>query len=58
MKKGILLHYIICISAVLLVFAAAYYITVNPKNLISAGIIIIAGSLVAFSQYMIIKSKR
>ncbi len=38
--------------------SAAYYINQNPQNLISAGLIIIAGSLVAFSQYQIIKSKK
>ncbi|MCX2573532.1 hypothetical protein [Pedobacter sandarakinus] len=58
MKKGLILHYIIGIAAVILVLAAAYYINQNPKNLLSAGIIILAGCLVAFSQYQIIKGKR
>ncbi|PWS32434.1 hypothetical protein [Pedobacter paludis] len=57
MKKGLILHYVIAIAAVFLVLTAAYYINQNPKNLISAGIIILAGSLVAFSQYYIIKNK-
>ena len=57
MKKGTIIHYIIGICAAILVLAAAYYINQNPKNLISAGIIILAGSLVAFSQYLIIKNK-
>ncbi|WP_231460546.1 hypothetical protein [Pedobacter sp. Leaf132] len=58
MKNLIYVHYIICISAVILVFAAGFYINQNPKNLLSAGIIILAGSVVAYSQYLIIKSKR
>ncbi|UKT63723.1 hypothetical protein [Pedobacter mucosus] len=58
MKKGLIFHYIIGISAALLVLASAYFINQNPKNLVSAGIIILAGSLVAFSQYLIIKNKR
>jgi hypothetical protein len=58
MKTGLILHYTIGISAAILVLVAAYYINVNPKNLLSAGIIILAGSLVAFSQYLIIKSKK
>jgi len=58
MKKGLVLHYIIGIAAVILVLAAAYYIQQNPKNLLSAGIIILAGCLVAFSQYQIIKQKK
>ena len=58
MKTGLILHYIIGIAAALLVLAAAYYIQQNPKNLLSAGIIILAGCLVAFSQYQIIKHKK
>jgi len=58
MKKVLILHYIIGIAAVILVLAAAYYIQQNPKNLLSAGIIILAGCLVAFSQYQIIKNKK
>lgn len=58
MKKELILHYIIGIAAAVLVLAAAYYINLNPKNLLSAGIIIVAGCLVAFSQYQIIKHKR
>ncbi|WP_316737964.1 hypothetical protein [Pedobacter aquatilis] len=58
MKNLIYVHYIICISAIILVFAAAFYINQNPKNLLSAGIVILAGSLVAYSQYLIIKSKK
>ncbi|WP_131537500.1 hypothetical protein [Pedobacter nototheniae] len=58
MKKGLIIHYIIGIAAAILVLVAAYYINQNPQNLISAGLIIIAGSLVAFSQYQIIKSKK
>lgn len=58
MKKGTLVHYIIGICATILVLVAAYYINQNPKNLISAGIIILAGSLVASSQYLIIKNKK
>jgi hypothetical protein len=58
MKKGLILHYIIGIAAVILVLASAYYIQQNPKNLLSAGIIILAGCLVAFSQYQIIKNKK
>ena len=58
MKKGLILHYIIGIAAAILVLAAAYYINQNPKNLLSAGIIILAGCLVAFSQYQIIKQKK
>ncbi|GGE60019.1 hypothetical protein EV200_103570 [Pedobacter psychrotolerans] len=58
MKKGLILHYTIGIAAAILVLAAAYYINQNPKNLLSAGIIILAGSIVAFSQYLIIKHKR
>jgi hypothetical protein len=58
MKTGLILHYIIGIAAALLVLAAAYYIQQNPKNLLSAGIIILAGCLVAFSQYQIIKRKK
>lgn len=58
MKKGLILHYIIGIAAALLVLAAAYYINLNPKNLLSAGIIILSGSLVAYSQFLIIKSKK
>jgi len=58
MKKGLILHYIIAIAAAILVLAAAYYINQNPKNLLSAGVIILAGCLVAFSQYQIIKSKK
>lgn len=57
MKKGLIIHYIIAIAAAILVLAAAYYINQNPKNLLSAGIIILAGCLVAFSQYQIIKQK-
>jgi len=57
MKKGLILHYVIAIAAVFLVLTATYYINQNPRNLISAGIIILAGSLVAFSQYYIIKNK-
>ncbi|WP_231425782.1 MULTISPECIES: hypothetical protein [Pedobacter] len=58
MKKGLILHYIIAIAAAILVLVAAYYINENPKNLLSAGIIILAGCLVAFSQYQIIKNKK
>jgi len=58
MKKGLVLHYIIGLAATLLVLAAAFYINQNPKNLMSAGIIILAGSLVAYSQFLIIKSKK
>ncbi|NTE04980.1 hypothetical protein G6M26_50310 [Agrobacterium tumefaciens] len=58
MKKGLILHYIIGIAAAILVLVAAYYINQNPKNLLSAGLIILAGSIVAFSQYLIIKHKR
>jgi len=58
MKTGLILHYIIGIAAAILVLAAAYYINQNPKNLMSAGIIILAGCLVAFSQYQIIKQKK
>ncbi len=58
MKTGLIFHYIIGLSAALLVLAAAYFINQNPKNLISAGIIILAGSIVAFSQYLIIKNKK
>jgi len=58
MKKGLILHYIIGIAAAILVLTAAYYINQNPKNLLSAGVIILAGSIVAFSQYLIIKHKR
>ncbi|MFC3561685.1 hypothetical protein [Pedobacter jamesrossensis] len=58
MKKGLILHYIIGIAAAILVLAAAYYINQNPKNLLSAGIIILAGCLVSFSQYQIIKHKK
>ena len=58
MKKGLILHYIIGIAAAILVLAAAYYINQNPKNLLSAGLIILAGSIVAFSQYLIIKHKK
>ncbi|WP_316798975.1 hypothetical protein [Pedobacter frigidisoli] len=57
MKKGLIIHYIIAIAAAILVLAAAYYINQNPKNFLSAGIIILAGCLVAFSQYQIIKLK-
>jgi len=57
MKKGTLIHYIICISAIILTFFAIYYIYINPKNLISASIVILAGCFVAFSQYLIIKEK-
>ncbi|MCZ4243364.1 hypothetical protein [Pedobacter punctiformis] len=55
--KGTLLHYIIGISAAILALVAIYYIYENPKNLISAGIVIFAGCFVAFSQYLIIKGK-
>jgi hypothetical protein len=58
MKKGLIIHYVIGTAAIFLVFAAAYYIQQNPKNLLSAGIIILAGCLVAFSQYQIIKQKK
>ncbi|AZI24671.1 MAG: hypothetical protein ABWZ79_01330 [Pedobacter agri] len=58
MKKGLILHYIIAISAAILVLVAAYYINENPKNIWSAGIIILAGCLVAFSQYQIIRHKK
>ncbi|GGH14210.1 MULTISPECIES: hypothetical protein [Pedobacter] len=58
MKTGLIIHYIIGIAAALLVLAAAYYINQNPDNLLSAGIIILAGCLVAFSQYQIIKQKK
>ncbi|WP_029282204.1 hypothetical protein [Pedobacter sp. R20-19] len=58
MKKGLILHYIIGIAAAILVLVAAYYINQNPKNLLSAGVIILAGCVVAFSQYQIIKHKR
>jgi len=58
MKTGLILHYIIGVAAALLVLAAAYYINQNPKNLWSAGVIILAGCLVAFSQYQIIKQKK
>ncbi|WP_316806150.1 hypothetical protein [Pedobacter agri] len=58
MKKGLILHYIIAISAAILVLVAAYYINENPKNIWSAGIIILAGCLVAFSQYQIIRYKK
>ncbi|KQS31661.1 hypothetical protein [Pedobacter sp. Leaf194] len=58
MKKGLILHYIVGVAAAILVLAAAFYINKNPKNLLSAGIIILAGSLVAYSQFLIIKGKR
>jgi len=58
MKKGLIFHYIIAISAAILVLVAAYYINENPKNIWSAGIIILAGCLVAFSQYQIIRHKK
>lgn len=58
MKKGLILHYIIGIAAAVMVMAAAYYINQNPENLLSAGLIILAGCLVAFSQFQIIKHKR
>ncbi|WP_316830600.1 hypothetical protein [Pedobacter aquatilis] len=58
MKKGLIIHYIVGIAAAILVFAAAFYINQNPKNLLSAGIIILAGSLVAYSQFLIIKGKK
>ncbi|MFC4212003.1 hypothetical protein ACFOWA_12460 [Pedobacter lithocola] len=58
MKTGIILHYIVGIAAAILVLAAAYYINQNPKNIVSAGIIILAGSLVAFSQYLIIRRNK
>ncbi|KQR71792.1 hypothetical protein [Pedobacter sp. Leaf176] len=58
MKKGLILHYIIGLAATILVLAAAFYINKNPENLLSAGIIILAGSLVAYSQFLIIKSKK
>jgi len=58
MKKGLILHYIICFAATILVLAAAFYINKNPENLLSAGIIILAGSLVAYSQFLIIKGKK
>ncbi|KLT64842.1 hypothetical protein [Pedobacter sp. BMA] len=58
MKKGLIIHYIIAIAAAVLVLVAAYYINQNPKNLWSAGIIILAGCLVAFTQYQIIKQKK
>ncbi|MDQ1140579.1 hypothetical protein [Pedobacter agri] len=58
MKKGLILHYIIAISAAILVLVAAYYINENPKNIWSAGIIVLAGCLVAFSQYQIIRHKK
>ena len=57
MKKGLILHYIVGVAAAILVLAAAFYINKNPKNLLSAGIIILAGSLVAYSQFLIIKGK-
>ncbi|GGI23067.1 hypothetical protein [Pedobacter mendelii] len=58
MKTGLTLHYIVGIAAAILVLAAAYYINQNPKNIVSAGIIILAGSLVAFSQYLIIRRNK
>ena len=58
MKKGLILHYIVGVAAAILVLVAAFYINKNPKNLLSAGIIILAGSLVAYSQFLIIKGKR
>ncbi|RNL49704.1 hypothetical protein [Pedobacter jejuensis] len=58
MKTGLILHYIVGIAAAILVLAAAYYINQNPKNIVSAGIIILAGSLVAFSQYLIIRRNK
>ena len=58
MKAGLIIHYIIGIAAALLVLAAAYYINENPKNLLSAGLVIVSSSLVAFSQYQIIKHKK
>ena len=57
MRKDLILHYIIGTAAGILVLAAAYYINQNPKNLWSAGVIILAGCLVAFSQFQIIKNK-
>jgi len=58
MKSSLILHYIIGIAAAVLVFAAAFYIQQNTDNLVSGGIIILAGSVVAYSQFLIIKSKR
>lgn len=58
MKQSILIHYIIGISAFLLCATACYFIQINPKNLISAGIIALASSFVAFSQYVIIRAKK
>ncbi|WP_443937532.1 hypothetical protein [Pedobacter sp. MW01-1-1] len=58
MQKGLILHYIIGIAALLLVLAAAYVINLNSKNLMSASIIILAGCVVAYTQYLIIKKKR
>ncbi|MET4080978.1 putative membrane protein [Pedobacter sp. UYP30] len=55
MKKKHILHLIIGLSAAVLALVAIYYIYLNPKNLISAGIIATAGVVIAISQYLIIK---
>lgn len=56
--KGILIHYIIGICAVIILLLTAYYLNENPKNLVSGGIIIFAMFLVAFGQYATIKHKK
>ncbi|MGY3054240.1 putative membrane protein [Pedobacter sp. UYEF25] len=58
MKKRHILHLVIGISAAVLALVAIYYIYLNPKNLISAGIVATASGVVAISQYLIIKGGR
>jgi len=58
MKNGLLIHYLIGISAFLLAVTAVYFIQQNQANLISAGIISFAGLMIAITQYLIIKKKK
>lgn len=56
--KGLLIHYVIGISAVILLLVTAYRLNENPNNLFSGGIIILAMTLVAVGQYATIKHKK
>lgn len=57
MDKRKLFHYFLLLAALSVIGGAFYCIYLNPKNLISACLIIVACALVAFAQNQIIKRK-
>lgn len=59
MKKGLTVHYILCVAGIALAIAAGYLIATNPdENLNSKLIVAFAGAFVGISQFMIIRHKR